>query len=201
MFERAPSLTLELTRRGFSVEPFLYLQRHQLDATWRPAAGARPTDGWPEGDIHRAAALLRTAYGTGAAARHFAPRGLLTDWQRYVRNLVEQTACGALNAEATRVVRADDEIQALALLTTVADRTAHLAQVAVHPGQQGQGLATMLVNESCARAAAQGCTSATLLVGAPNRPARRLYESLGFTTRAAFVAAHRAVARHVAAIA
>jgi len=40
-------------------------------------------------------------------------------------------------------------------------------------------------------------------VGATNRPARRLYESLGFTTRAAFVAAHRAVARHasIAAIA
>ena len=203
MFERAPALTLELTRRGFAVEPFLYLQRHGLDAGWRPAAGSTPTDGWQDGDINRAASLLRTAYGTGANGRHFAPKGLLAEWQRYLQNLVEQTACGALNAEATRVIRVQDGIQGLTLVTTLADRTAHLAQVAVHPGLQGQGIASAMVNESCARAAAQGCTSATLLVGATNRPARRLYESLGFTTRAAFVAAHRAVARHasIAAIA
>lgn len=203
MFERAPALTLELTRRGFDVEPFLYLQRHRLDAGWRPPAGARPTDSWQPGDTDRAAALLRTAYGTGAAGRHFAPKGLLAEWQRYLRNLVEQTACGTLDAEATSVLRGEDGMQALTLLTAVGDRTAHLAQVAVHPALQGQGIASRLVNESCARAAAEGYTSATLLVGATNRSARRLYESLGFTTRAAFVAAHRAVARHmsVAAIA
>jgi ribosomal protein S18 acetylase RimI-like enzyme len=203
IFEGAPALTLELTRRGFAVEPFLYLQRQALDAGWRPAAAATASDRWQQGDINRAAALLRTVYGTGAAGRYFAPNGTLAEWQRYLHNLVEQTACGALNADATCVLRGEDGIQALTLVTALADRTAHLAQVAVHPSLQGQGIATRLLNESCARAAAQGYTSATLLVGATNRPARRLYELLGFTTRAAFVAAHRAVARHasVAAIA
>jgi ribosomal protein S18 acetylase RimI-like enzyme len=201
MFERAPALTLELTRRGFGVEPFLYLQRQRLDAGWQRPANAVAADIWQKGDVDGAAALLRTAYGTGSTGRHFAPKGQLAEWRHYVHNLVEHTACGALNAEATRVVRGEDGLQALTLITAVADRTAHLAQVAVHPTLRGQGVARLLVNESCARAAAQGYTSATLLVGATNGPARRLYESLGFTTRAAFVAAHRPVARHMPVVA
>jgi ribosomal protein S18 acetylase RimI-like enzyme len=201
MFERAPALTLELTRRGFDVEPFLYLQRQELKAGWRASADATATDGWQPGDTDRAAALLRAAYGKGAAGRHFAPNVQFAEWRRYLQNLVEHTACGSVVASATRVLRGDDGLDGLALLTAVGARTAHLAQVAVHPTLHGQGIASRLVHEACALAADQGYTSATLLVGATNRPARRLYESLGFSTRAAFVAGRRAVARHMPVVA
>ena len=47
--------------------------------------------------------LLQAAYGDGG--RHFAPRGLQTEWEHYVRGLVERPGCGVLEPAITRVIR------------------------------------------------------------------------------------------------
>ena len=190
MLDRAPDLRPALAREGFEVEEFLYLSR-ALSADVRGAeteSSSSPAGGWRDGDIEAAALLLRAAYSE-QQGRHFAPYGRLGEWTRYVRNMVEQTACGILDPWTTRVVRDGKAMRALVLVTAIGPRTAHIAQVAVDPQHRRHGLAERLVTDACARAASMGRHEMTLLVGETNEGARRLYERLGFRQRATFVAA------------
>lgn len=186
MFDEAPLLASELTHAGFEREPFLYLSRN-VAGMEAAAAGAR-AESWVPDDLAGVAALLRHAYGP-EQGRHFAPGDGIAAWERYVTNLVEQTALGRFNPYATRIVRHGDCIDAVVLVTTVSPQNAHLAQVAVHAASRGAGLARRIIEEACAIAARQGHTRVTLLVGSSNLAARRLYERVGFTARARFVAA------------
>ena len=58
----------------------------------------------------------------------------------------------------------------------------HLLNLAVAPARRRTGIARELLVQLLARAARQGCRSATLEVRRGNEPARALYESLGFRT-------------------
>lgn len=53
--------------------------------------------------------------------------------------------------------------------------------VGVDPSRQGGGLGRSLVAAGCRHLARRGCRVVSLYVDADNAPARRLYESLGFT--------------------
>jgi ribosomal protein S18 acetylase RimI-like enzyme len=187
VFDEAPNLGGELQRRGFETESFLYLVR-DLGGAEQPLAAAG--DAWQPEHSAAAAALLHAAYDA-ASARHLAPGHTLAAWEQYVRNLLEQTGLGTFNAGASRVIHGGGALDALVLVTALSPETAHLAQVAVRPSRRGGGVARRLVTEACARAAAQGYTRATLLVGASNAAARRLYASLGFVPGSQFIAAHR----------
>jgi GNAT superfamily N-acetyltransferase len=188
MFDEAPTVGDALGRLGFEIEPFEYLSRAIALASMRDLlTGA---DGWRHGDAAAAGALLHASYGP-ETARHIAPGHTPAAWERYVRNLVEQTGLGTFNPTATRVVRGAGGIDALALVTALSPETAHIAQVAVRSSRRGEGLATALVEDACARAAEQGHTRATLLVGSSNTAARRLYDRLGFAPGPRFLAARR----------
>jgi ribosomal protein S18 acetylase RimI-like enzyme len=186
VFEEAPEIYAELERRGFAPEHFIYLARDLQPSMQAPAVPH--ADGWTDGDLTGAAALLRAAYDADDA-KYFAPGHTAAAWERYVRSVVDQTGLGSFNPAATRLVRNGDRLDAAVLMTALSADTAHIAQVAVHPSRRREGLAAALVEGACHRAAQSGCRQATLLVGASNRPARRLYGALGFYPRAAFVAA------------
>jgi ribosomal protein S18 acetylase RimI-like enzyme len=153
----------------------------QLSRSLQPAAGPRPpaADAWRPDDLPRAAVLLHASY-THDIGRYFAPHGSAVEWLRYVTALVTDSPCGTFTPGLTRVVRDGAVLRALALVTLVAPATAHLAQLAVRPDARRHGVATLLVEDVSAAAAAAGCTELTLLVADTNTPARRLYESLGF---------------------
>jgi len=192
VYDRAPGLRRALYAAGFDIEPFLYLSRSITQPPAAVPANHRDVDtlrGWLPEDEAAAALLLAESYGD--AGSHFAPHNRPEQWTRYVRNLVVHTGVGALMPEATRVLRAGDRMAALVVMTRIAPATAHVAQVAVHPVWRGRKLATALVGAACTRAAEQGCTQATLLVAAGNRPARTVYARMGFDVRATFVAARR----------
>jgi len=147
------------------------------------AAAGPAIDRWRDGDIGRATALLSAAYPPAIAAL-FTPRGSAAEWRTYVTVLVRLGPCGIFQHEWSRVIRDDaGELLGVALVTRVAPGTAHLAQLAVRPDVQRGGLATRLVCDAAAAAHAAGCRELTLLVARGNEPARRLYESLGFTAR------------------
>jgi ribosomal protein S18 acetylase RimI-like enzyme len=167
---------------GLQVDSFLHLSL-RLDAAAEAAAPQMQdcvTDGWRHGDIARAAALLEAAYSPDAA-RYFAPNGTLDEWHRYVATMVNQAPCGVLDASLTRVVRDGDRLQALALVTFMSPSTAHLAQLAISPEWRRRGRARHLVREVQSLAVQAGFQQLTLLVARSNDPARRLYESLGFS--------------------
>ena len=200
VFEGARSLGLELARRDFQLGTHLYLAR-PLDASRPRAAHATGSRSWLPTDESGAAALLNHAYEP-AASRHFAPDNTPDQWRRYVRGLTTQAACGAPNPVATRVVHDGGRMVGVAIVTTLGPGTAHVAQIAVDPSARRQGLGRRLLAESLGIATAQGHVTATLLASAANQPARALYAEFGFTERAAFISARRAMrragARHVA---
>lgn len=180
---RAEGLEAALRERGFACEHYHYLVR-----TVAPSpAGALEATGWQDDLLIPSAVLLQASYGEGG--RQFAPRGLQVEWEHYVRGLVERPGCGVIEPAITRVLRSGTDMQALVLATRIAPGTVHLAQVAVHPSCRRQGVARRLVDEASRLAASRGARVVTLLVGEHNAPARALYEQMGFTERALFVAA------------
>ena len=187
--DRAPGLAEALVARGLAVERFLYLSRPLSEDDARSLDGFNaPANRWRDTDFIAAATLLQAAY-TPEASRHFAPSGTFAEWAKYLSGVVQQAGCGLLDRHVTRVSRDADRLQALALVTSIAPRTMHLAQLAVHPAIRGCGVATRLLREAIACAAASGATTMTLLVGEANDAARRVYASLGFVERSTFIAA------------
>ena len=180
---RAPGLAEGLARRGFRLEQFHYFSRSAHTAT--PSVLA--SDPWTDGDFPAAVALIQSAY-SGDTGRHFAPGGTTAEWTKYLSELVDHRGCGLFDAAATRVLRGASGLQGLALMTTLSDRTAHLAQLVVHPDARGRGLAGRLVSDVLSCAADAGKRDVTLLVGEDNAPARALYARRGFERRGLFIA-------------
>jgi ribosomal protein S18 acetylase RimI-like enzyme len=178
---RAEGLEAALVERGFVCEHYHYLARSVAAAPVTPTAS-----GWQDDLLVPSAILLQSAYGEGG--RQFAPRGLQVEWEHYVRGLVERPGCGVLEPGITRVQKSSTGMQALVLATRIAPGTVHLAQVAVHPDCRRSGVARRLVDEACRLAASRGARLVTLLVGERNAAARALYEQMGFTERALFLA-------------
>jgi ribosomal protein S18 acetylase RimI-like enzyme len=185
--------------RGLPLEPFLYLSARAADVAGLHAAavarqretvvvacgahaggGDTALDRWRDGDLERAADLLHESY-TLDSGDCFAPHGEHEEWLRYVTVLVEDTQCGTLDPMLTRVLRDAERLRALALVTSVSPTIVHVAQLAVHPDWRREGLATWLLADVAAAAAATGREEITLLVRESNRGARRLYAALGFT--------------------
>jgi ribosomal protein S18 acetylase RimI-like enzyme len=194
--ERAPGLAAALTSRGFDVERFLYLSC-ALGGVVLPADESR-TDGWRDPDLPHAAALLQASY-TPAAARHFAPTGTLDGWTRYVAGIVSQGGCGVLDPALTRLARDERGLEAMALVTSLAPQTAHLAQLAVRPDCRGRGLGASLLLDAMVRAGQAGKSALTLIVSERNHVARALYAANGFVERGVFIAARRERAADTAA--
>jgi ribosomal protein S18 acetylase RimI-like enzyme len=202
-----------LRTRGFQVESHHYLSRPcapasglsvgsrgaadsrgfgRLDAATHPPHGSPGAvagfDAWGEADIVSTAALLSRAYGAKAGAL-FAPHNRQAEWVRYVQNIVNHPGCGVLNSDATVMLRDDAGVRALALVTDIAPRTAHLVQLAVDPSLRRGGVGRALVGEVCDRLRGRQYDALTLLVAAGNAPARALYHAEGFRHDATFVGA------------
>jgi ribosomal protein S18 acetylase RimI-like enzyme len=191
LFEGAPALASGLRVRGFDVEPYLSLSRSfgPVERRSCSAAAARPDLGtWLSADTAPAAALLRRAYDRPSGAV-FAPHDDPAEWDRYVGNIVTHVGCGVLNPEATVVHRQGAAMRAIALVTDISPRVAHLVQLAVDPAGRRRGVGRALLNETCERLAAREYSALTLLVASSNLPARALYESLGFRQDATFLSA------------
>lgn len=200
VLDRAPGLAGLLGAHGFAVEPYHYLSLALDGAGGRPqpAEPAALAEPWRDGDLEAVAALLAASYPEDAG-RHFAPGG---NWEKYATGLVEQAGCGVFDTNLTRVVRSGRGLQGAVLVTSISGSAAHIAQLAVAPEYQGRGVGSLLVHEAAARAARAGKRALTLLVGDSNATARRLYAAMGFTQKAAFLAARRqnvGSARYVAA--
>ena len=194
--ERAPGLDAVLAARGFDCEPFDYLTRElswstdeaQKASAASAASGRDPVTYEPwDHDMVAAADLFAAAYDT-TSALHFTTGGTIPEWRTYVRQLVEQPACGSLDDAGTLMLRDSRGLAALALVTTLAPDTAHLAQIAVRPDCQGHGIARRMLIEALVRATAQRRRAMTLLVAGSNAAARHLYQGEGFRRTGGFLA-------------
>ncbi len=187
-FPQGPELDGVLESHGFTVERYSYLEK----PTGTDFVPARAGRAWRDEDALRVSALLAAAYGSEDRMRPFAPSGALEEWHEYVAQILTTTGCGSFLPRASVVLPGAGETpDGVAMVTRLAEDTAHVAQMAVAPGAQRRGLARGLMASVLAGCGAQGFARVTLLVGDRNRPARRLYRELGFEEAAAFVCAVR----------
>lgn len=189
IYAQAAGLDTALVQRGVRARPFLYLVRDaDAPASVSSSVSADLTP-WPGDGQPQAAQLLQCAYGS--EGRIYAPRGQLSEWEEYVKNLVGDAACGRFSPSLSRLVARDDTFHALAVVTAISRRTAHLAQIAVHPSHRRRSLAQQLLADVLAGARREGFSRMSLLVSAENTPARELYRRFGFAEREKFVAIER----------
>ena len=188
-FTEAPELAAALAGRGFLLDPHEYLTR-PLDGA--PAA-RRPGRAWDVRDLDATADLLRASYPANDPGRPFAPHSRPAEWQRYVADLVLGQGCGRFRPSLSIAVPGTGgTLDAAAIVTDLGAGTAHLAQLAVRPGLRGAGLGAAMLAGLSASCRGAGFTRLSLLVGASNSTARRLYARAGFTSCAWFVSATRA---------
>ena len=194
VFPAPPSLRSALSRRRFAVRESRYLTRSlETPAAVLPAADGVRVRPFDERDVFPAARQLAASYEGVPGGECFAPRGRLDEWARYLRQLVDTPACGVWMPEASLVAESPDgaRLEAVAIVTRLSPRTAHLAQIAVAPGARGRGLARQLLTEAFARARRAGCDVMSLMVDEENETAGRLYEREGFVPTSAFFHARR----------
>jgi len=97
-------------------------------------------------------------------------------------------SCGRFDARASGVVVSpEDGICAVALVARYPASDAFVAEVAVVPDWQGQGLGSALLDRALGTLAATGCEHAALGVTTGNLRARQLYLSRGFRRVDTFV--------------
>jgi ribosomal protein S18 acetylase RimI-like enzyme len=179
-----------VAERGFSVRPFRYLVR-ALDGPVDRAPAGQPL---AAARVSELTTLLSRAYPGADPARPFAPGGTWDEWADYTAQLVTQTGCGTLEPDCSVLEPREPGVPGLlgAVLTTrLAAHTGHLAQVAVDPGFQGQGIGARMVRTALARLRAHGYTRASLLVADDNLTAGRMYARLGFVETGRFLSASR----------
>jgi ribosomal protein S18 acetylase RimI-like enzyme len=187
----APGLQRAFERHGFAVAPYHYLLRElsgTADAVAVPSESRRV---WSDDDLEDCAALCARAYAASSDVRAFAPGGQPEEWTDYVQGLVRGCGCGRLIPDASFVVASGGVLTGAVLTADLGMGTAHITQVVVDPAARRRGVARSLVESALSAVGAQGFSRMTLLVSATNTRALRLYESLGFLPRAAFVVAHR----------
>jgi ribosomal protein S18 acetylase RimI-like enzyme len=186
-FADAPNLAALLRLRGLTVDRYWYLGR-ELQGV--PPPRLPDVRKWRVDDVQATAELLARCYVTRDESRPFAPAGTADEWLDYVQQLTIGTGCGRLMTDVSLCVPGGpNRLLAIALVSRIAEGTAHLVQLAVDPQMRGRHLGTQLLEIACSAANQAGCTKMTLFVGGKNSRARSLYESHRFENMASFVAA------------
>jgi ribosomal protein S18 acetylase RimI-like enzyme len=188
---RSPSLASALTRLGFDLQRYEYLEA-MLTPSWPVTAPEVPSQAMTHADAPHLVRLLARGYDGQAVSRAFAPNARLDEWATYVRQLLSGPSAGAWRPDLSLVLTAPDGRLAGAIVVTeVASGVAHVAQLVVDPDHRRRGVARALLSAAGAAAAAQGVTRVTLMVSDANDRALALYRSLGFSPRSVFLQGRR----------
>ncbi len=195
--DRAPGLPDVLQQRGYELDIFHYLVLSLAAPQTSPQCLSPVSISAWQTDANLALPALFQKTYPRRIARYFAPHDAPEEWDRYARNLLEQPGCGVFRADLSVVARDAGRVVGTAVITGLDAATAHVAQLAVEPDMQRQGLARRLMAEVEARAWAAGCSRVTLLVAGSNAPALALYRRLGFRPHGRFVAGYRGTPEQV----
>jgi ribosomal protein S18 acetylase RimI-like enzyme len=143
---------------------------------------------WRESDLHDAASVMHTAYDGGVEADIHQRYRSADGCRAVLENIVSQGSCGPLVAEASAMARHRGRGIGCIVITEVAPRQGHLAQVVVLPEYQRRGIGQLLLDYSVSQLAARHFDTLSLLVSRANDRALRLYRAAGFQSVLAFPA-------------
>jgi ribosomal protein S18 acetylase RimI-like enzyme len=141
---------------------------------------------WRQMHVHEAAAIMQAAYQTTVDVELNMLYRTVEGCSSILDNLQQQGGCGPLVAEASVFARYRGQGIGFVVVTEIAPRQGHLAQVAVLPAYQRQGVGRMLVNHCLTQLAARHFDTLSLIVSCANSRALRLYQALGLQEVLAF---------------
>jgi len=168
-------------------------ERAGLQAAWRAflrvelvgahASVQSPTfvqlEPWRETHVHESAAIMQAAYQTTVDVELNMLYRTVEGCSSVLDNLLQQGGCGPLVAEASVFARSRGQGIGFAVVTEIAPRQGHLAQVAVLPAYQRQGVGRLLVHHCLTQLTARHFDTLSLIVSRANSRALRLYQALG----------------------
>ncbi len=137
---------------------------------------------WQEADFAQAARVIHQSYRGRTDSRINSQYMTEEGCAELLAILTDHLWCGDFLPHISRVaVRPGPRRLAGVLIASrIAPRVGHIGQLSVHHAYQGQGLGRRLLAGVLDELAQYGFNAATLAVTGINRPALRLYESVGF---------------------
>lgn len=187
-----PWLPSVFERAGFATSwrEFLRLDLHTTSGHAGPGAARLPArfrlEPWQHAYLREAAQIMCMAYHDGVDAEihelYQTPEGCWT----ILENIVYQGGSGRLLSEASALARHRGQGIGFIVITEIAPRQGHLAQVAVSATYQHRGVGRSLLRYSVLRLTACEFDTLSLIVSRANHHALRMYQSSGFRSICAF---------------
>jgi ribosomal protein S18 acetylase RimI-like enzyme len=136
--------------------------------------------------LDEAAAIMQAAYAGGVDAEICQPYRTTAGCRVVLDAILNQGSCGSPVTAASAMARHRGRGVGCIVITETLPRQAHLAQVAVLPEYQRQGIGRRLLDYSMARLAERQFETLSLIVSRANDRAFRLYQRMRFQSVLAF---------------
>jgi GNAT superfamily N-acetyltransferase len=175
-----------LNERG--VEKGLRRGAEPLGGRGADARGNVYLEPWRGSNLRGAASLMRAAYEGGVDAEMNEQYRSDDGCELMLDDILNQGGCGNPVVEASAIARHRGRGIGFTIVTEIAHRHAHLAQVAVLPEYQYQGVGRLLLRNGLSKLADQAFDTVSLIVSRRNRRALNMYELIGFKPVSSFPA-------------
>ncbi|HKP10696.1 MAG TPA: GNAT family N-acetyltransferase [Blastocatellia bacterium] len=161
------------------------------EATGATSAGSPSSTGvasdliiraWQEVDFGQAARVIHQSYRGRTDSRINSQYMTEEGCAELLAVLIDHLWCGDFLPHVSRVAarRGTRRLAGVLIASRIAPRVGHIGQLSVHHAYQGQGVGRRLLAGTLQELIQYGFNAATLAVTGINRPALRLYESVGF---------------------
>lgn len=139
---------------------------------------------WTAWNLSEMAVLMEVAHRGGVDAVMNELYRSADGCRALLNSIVRQRGCGRSLTEASAIARerTTDVAAGFAIVTEIGLRHGHLAQVAVAPAFQGQGVGYRLLTHTFSRLGELGLDTLSLMVSRGNERALSLYRGMGFET-------------------
>jgi GNAT superfamily N-acetyltransferase len=137
-------------------------------------------------DLREAAAIMLATYHGRVDAEMGQRYRTYEGCELVLQNLLGQSGGGIPILEASAIARHRGRGIGFIILTEIAPGQGHLAQVAVLPEYQRQGLGRLLTGYGLSRLAELGFDTLSLIVSRLNQPALKMYQLIGFQSVLSF---------------
>ena len=135
---------------------------------------------WRDTHLPEAAEIMHAAYDSEIDTEMSLLYRTLPGCRLVLEHILYQRNSGRPIDRASAFVRHRGQGVGFIVITEIAHRQGHLAQVVVLPAYQGQGVGSLLVNYSLSQLAALEFVTLSLIVSRGNARASRLYWMMGF---------------------
>ncbi len=175
-------------RAGFQTfwRAFLRVDLQPLVTAPTPNPTLVELESWQGTHLREAAAIMQAAYRATVDVELNMLYHTAEGCSLVLDNLLHQGGCGPLVAEASAFARHRGQGIGFVVVTEIAPRQGHLAQVAVLPAYQRQGVGRLLVNYCLSRLATRHFDTLSLIVSRANERAFTMYRAMGLQEILAF---------------